>query len=93
MNLNDYNFSMQTQLLLLVLASARALDQSMAPTLSAMERRIVSLTVPTQWILLLVPMPGMLESTAMKHVSTSVITAHAGNRLQSFILYDINLLI
>ena len=61
--------SMQTQLLLLVPALARALDQSTAPILSAMERRLASLTAPTQWTLLVVLMPGMLEYTALKHVS------------------------
>ena len=67
--------SMQIHLLLLVPASARALDQSLPPTLSVMERRIVSLTVHTQQTQLPVPMLEMLESIVMKHVSRGVVTA------------------
>ena len=62
-------FLMQMQMLLSVLASVRVLAKSLPPILAALEMRIVSLTVPTQHLLLPVPMPTMLESTALKHVS------------------------
>ena len=62
-------------MLLSVLALVRVLDQSMVLTLSVLEKKIVSLIVPTQRILLPVPMPMMLESIALIHVSLLLLSS------------------